>query len=355
MSREKNGAMTGDNDRLLSIEEISRETGLEESVLRFYESEFGAELPDKILHGDVLSFPAAAVDAFRQIHARQTAAIAAPPKLAAAGPFARVIAVTSGKGGVGKTNLALNLAIELRQLGKLCLVLDADMGMANVHLLAGVNPTLSLMDVLNDHVAISDIIIEGPAGIGLIPGGSGLVALADASRPERMKIVRALEEVEVAAEIILVDTGAGMGAGVRDFLVAADDILFVLTPDITSLADSYGLLKTLRQERDFTGRSVYSVINMVHSLTEAADVAQRFAACARRFLDQEVENLGYIMKDATVGGATVRRTPYCIFRPQARVSINTRNVAKAILKREQPEIRLSSSFGRFLERVQGKL
>lgn len=356
MIMEKNGmALADDHSRLLSIEDISRETGLEESVLRFYESEYGAELPEKILRGDVLSFPAAAVDAFLQLHARQTATIATPAKVAAAGSFARVIAVTSGKGGVGKTNLALNLAIELQQLGKLCLVLDADMGMANVHLLAGVNPTLSLMAVLNDQVAISDIIVEGPAGIGLIPGGSGLVALADASRPERMKIVRALEEVELAADIILVDTGAGMGSGVRDFLVAADDILFVLTPDITSLADSYGLLKALHQERDFSGRSVYSVINMVHSLTEAADVAQRFADCAQRFLNQEVENLGYIMKDATVGGATVRRTPYCIFRPQARVSINTRNVAKAILKREQPEIRFSSSFGRFLERVQGKL
>ncbi|OIP46600.1 MAG: hypothetical protein AUK28_07115 [Desulfobacterales bacterium CG2_30_60_27] len=356
MSREKNGmAMAGEHDRLLSIEEISRETGLEESVLRFYESEYGAELPDKILRGDVLSFPAVAVDAFRQLHARRTAASGATPKVAAAGSFARVIAVTSGKGGVGKTNLALNLAIELQRLGKLCLVLDADMGMANVHLLAGVNPSLSLMAVLNDQVAMADIIVEGPAGIGLIPGGSGLVALADSSRSERLKLVRALQQVELAAEIILVDTGAGMGAGVRDFLVAADDVLFVLTPDITSLADSYGLLKALHQERDFAGRPVYSVINMVHSLTEAADVAQRFADCARRFLGQEVENLGYIMKDATVGGATVRRTPYCIFRPQARVSVNTRNVARAILKREQPEIRLSSSFGRFLERLQGKL
>jgi len=334
-------------NELLSIEEISRQTGLEESLLRFYESEYPAALPEKILHGDHFVFGSGAVEAFLGIHNSHSQKTSPLKEQGKAARYARVLAVTSGKGGVGKTNIALNLAIELQRLGKMCVVLDADMGLANLHLLAGLMPKHDIMDVIDGRLPLSEIIMEGPEGIGLVPGGSGTLALADAGKAERLKIVGALAAIERQADIIVVDTGAGMGAGVRDFLASADELLFVLTPDITSLTDAYGLLKALHLE-NLADRPIFSIVNMVETLKQAADVAQRFSLCARQFLGRKVDNIGYLMKDSTVGAATARRTPYTVFNPQARISKNTRNVAIALVKNEQPQLRLSSAFGRYM-------
>ncbi|MEJ2033749.1 MAG: AAA family ATPase [Deltaproteobacteria bacterium] len=336
--------------RLLSIDDVARETGLEESLLRFYESEYPQELPEQVLRGDFLFFPPQAVEAFLRIHARHTGG-----QPAVARPYARVFAVTSGKGGVGKSNLALNLAIELQRLGKMCLLLDADMGMANIHLLAGVTPAANIREIIAGDRPLAELIVEGPEGIGIIPGGGGVLELADSNRPQRQKIIRALEEVEKRADIILVDTAAGMGPGVRDFLLAADELLFVLTADITSLADAYGLLKALHQAGSVfpPSKPVYAVVNMAETIRQAADVALRFSSCARRFLGREVNNLGYVLKDATVGAATTRRMPFTVFRPQARVSRNVHNIAAALLKDDLPGLRTSSAFGRFLKMASG--
>ena len=337
--------------RPLSIEEIVRQTGLEESLIRFYESEYPSDLPQKVFRGGGLSFDPGAVESFKRIHALHNGIAGSAAALAAPEHYARVIAITSGKGGVGKTNLALNLSIELQRFGKRCVLLDADMGMANVHLLAGIAPRHDIRELVTADRSILELIQEGPEGIGVIPGGGGILTLADSTRYDRMKIVRALKEVELQAEIILVDTGAGMAASVRDFLVAADEVVFVLTPDITSLADAYGLLKGLHHDRKFTARPLYSVVNMAQTVQQAADVAVRFTACAKQFLGREVKSIGYLLKDATVGAATVRRTPYSVFRPQARVSINTRNIATRLLQDERSEMRVSSAFGRYLNLI----
>jgi len=341
-------------NELLSIEEISRRTGLEESLLRFYESEYPQSLPEKILQGDHFVFASGALDAFLRIHAEHNKKPHSPAAAKAASPsFARVIAVTSGKGGVGKTNITLNLAIELQRLQKMCVVLDADMGLANVHLLAGLAPKYDILDVVNGACSLTDIIMEGPEGIGLIPGGSGTLALADAGRNERQKIVGALQEIERHADLLLVDTGAGIGAAVRDFLASADELLFVLTPDITSLADAYGLLKALHGE-NLAKRPIYTVVNMVETLKQAVDIAQRFSLCAQQFLGRSVENIGYLLRDASVAAATVRRTPYTVFNPNSRISKNTRNVAIGLLRNEQPELRLGSAFGRYMNLLRAK-
>lgn len=336
---------------LLTIKDISNVTGLEESLLRFYESEYPEELPEKTLLGGTLTFKPAAVESFKKIHSRHTSAqpsfasMEEPTKKS----YARVIAVTSGKGGVGKTNIALNLAIELQKLGKMTIVLDADMGMANVHLLAGINPEHDLMDLIAKNARISDLIMEGPEGIGIIPGGGGIVGLADSTKHERKKIILALQQIEQAADVVIVDTGAGMAANVRDFLVAADELLFVLTSDITSLADAYGLLKVLHNDNHLAEKPIYSVVNMAETLKEAADIALRFSSCAEKFLGREVINLAYLMKDTSVRGATVRRKPYTVFKPHSRISKNTRNLAAALMQNEMPEIQLTSAFGRYLK------
>jgi len=338
-------------EQVLSIEDIARKTGLEESLLRYYESEYPSELPKKVWHKSALAFGAGAVEAFIRIH-RHHSPVHDKVPFVDTRRFARVIAVTSGKGGVGKSNLALNLAIELQRLGKMTVVLDADMGMANIHLLAGISPAKSIVEVLSGEERLTDIILEGPGGIGVIPGGAGILALAYSTRSERLKIIRAMEQVESAAEIVVVDTAAGMSRGVREFLLAADEILFVLTPDITSLADAYGLLKALHHEDLFLERPIYSVINMVDTMKQAAGVANRFSYCARRFLSREVQSAGYLLKDSTVGAATARRTPYSIYKPDARVSRNTRRVAMILQQDEMPELRLTSAFGRYKKMLQ---
>jgi flagellar biosynthesis protein FlhG len=334
--------------RLLSIDEIIQATGLEESVLRFYESEYPKKLPKKILRGDLLLFPSHSVQAFQKLHTEVTSGrtvIEQEPQT-----FGRVIAITSGKGGVGKSNITLNLAIELQRLGKLCLVLDADMGLANIHLLAGVSPTYDLRDLLSGKACMSDLIMPGPEGIGIIAGGSGILAMADSKYEERRDIIRSLAEVEEEADIILVDTGAGLGSGVRDFLTTADEVLFVLTPDITSLTDAYGLLKVMHQE-DMPSRPLYSVVNMVHTLKQAAEVAVRFSSCAENFLGLDVKNIGYILRDSAVGAAIAHRSPYTVYKPMARASCNTRNIAKDLVKNEHPEVATTSAFNRFRKMI----
>lgn len=335
-------------DFLLRIEDVARLTGLEESLLRFYESEYPAELPEKIVQGGAFFFDPASVAAFAAIHARRRAGKDNQQKQV--DRFARVIAVTSGKGGVGKTNLALNLAIELQRLGKMTVVLDADMGLANVHLLAGIAPRYSLRDLLAGQVGMAEIIEAGPEGIGIIAGGSGILAMADSGPLDRSRIIESLIQLEKAADIILVDTGAGMGRGVRDFLMAADEILFVITPDITSLADAYGLLKALHQE-NLPPLPLHLVVNMVQNLKQAAEVSQRFTGCARDFLGREIGDAGYVMRDTTVSQATARRIPYSVFRPEARVSKNSRAIAHTLLQKELPQAAAGSSFGRYLNLI----
>ncbi|MDH5297971.1 MAG: AAA family ATPase [Desulfobulbaceae bacterium] len=334
---------------LLTIADIARRTGLEESLLRFYESEYPEHLPAKILRGDALLFPEEAVESFLHVNQHHLTGQADRP---APGRFGRVLAITSGKGGVGKSNLALNLAIAIQRLDKMCVVVDGDLGLANIHLLAGIDGRAGIQELLDQGKTVAEIITPGPEGIGIISGGSGILALADSRHGERLRLIRALAEVEQRADMVIVDTGAGMGSAVRDLLGAADELLFVLTPDITSLADAYGLLKALHQENpDLGQRPLYSVVNMVESLQQAAEVANRFSACADRFLGLSVENIGYLLRDSAVGGATARRTPYMVFKPQARVSRNTHNVAVALMGREMANLRASSAFNRYLKMI----
>lgn len=330
---------------LLTIDDLVRETGLEESLIRFYESEYAHRLPPTVERGGAVLFRPEAVAALREIHHGGAQAPSPEPAAGHEPRRARVLAVTSGKGGVGKSNIALNLAVACQRRGCMAIVIDADPGMANIHLLAGIQPAHTLHDYATCDLAASEVITAGPEGVGIIAGGSGILALADAAAPARARMLGVLAELERAADIIIVDTAAGMGAGVREFLRAADDVVFVLTPELTSLADAYGLLKGV--SREGLSGTCHSIVNMAASLKQAAGVAVRFSRCAEQFLAVKVENIGYILKDSSVAAALANRRPFTVHAPAARASKNIANIAAAILRAKGDAPRPTSAFSRY--------
>lgn len=166
-------------------------------------------------------------------------------------PLARVITVTSGKGGVGKSNTSINLAIQFRKMGKKVIILDADFGLANIEIMFGAVPEHNLYDLIYQGKSITDIITWGPMKVGFISGGSGIAGMANLSRDYLGYIIQNLAQLDTMADIIIVDTGAGIADAVLEFLVASGEILMVTTPEPTSITDSYSLLKALYRHPRF--------------------------------------------------------------------------------------------------------
>ena len=164
---------------------------------------------------------------------------------------ARVITVTSGKGGVGKSNLSVNLAIQFRKMGKRVVIFDADFGLANVEVMFGAIPKHNLSDLIYRNKEISEIITEGPMEIGFISGGSGILGLNNLTKEQILYLVKSLENLGTMTDIIIVDTGAGISDSVLEFVLASPEVLLVTTPDPSSLTDSYSLIKALYNHPDF--------------------------------------------------------------------------------------------------------
>ena len=185
-------------------------------------------------------------------------------------PTARVITVTSGKGGVGKSNMSINLAIQFRKMGKRVIILDADFGLANIEIMFGAVPKHNLCDLVYEGKSISDIITWGPMEVGFISGGSGIAGMSNLGRDALTCIIQNLAELDAITDVIIVDTGAGISESVLEFLVASGEVLLVTTPEPTSITDSYSLLKALyrhpRFEEDYT--KVKMVANRVDNVKE---------------------------------------------------------------------------------------
>jgi len=164
-------------------------------------------------------------------------------------PLARIITVTSGKGGVGKSNISLNLAIALRLLDKKVMLVDGDLGLANLHLLAGVKAERTLETLIKMDLSLADIITSGPCGIAMIAGASGIAEMANLPDYKRSYLLKQLEQLEQIADYIIIDTSSGVSPAVLDFIRVADDIMVITTPDLTSLADAYGLIKACVQQK----------------------------------------------------------------------------------------------------------
>lgn len=342
---------------LYDIPRLAAATGLEESLVRYYERSFPEFLPAKAPVGDRSVYPAEAVEVFQSLHRMLRLEGLSVPEVKRRFRreqaqtrirlnYARVLVVASGKGGVGKTNAALNIAIQLERRGLKSIVFDADFGLANVHVLAGVSPTRSLVDVARGNATVGEALAEGPEHIGIVAGGSGVLDLADLRPEQRQSLIEGLQDLERCADVIVVDAAPGISANVLDFVRVSDDLLLVVTPDLLSVTDAYGFLKAMVHRGIRV--PVRILVNQVRSTAEAADVFVRLETCARRFLSIEVESLGYVFRDANIQAATAAQSPVSVCFPSSKASRCYARVAGELSGARAPVAKTASTFAKLL-------
>ena len=234
------------------------------------------------------------------------------------GSKARVLAVTSGKGGVGKTNFAINLAISLKRLGYRVLIFDADIGLANIEILAGVNIKYTIADLIISGKDIHEIIGEGPEGIKIISGGSGFNEVLMMSHENINKLLKEIERLESFIDFIIIDTGAGVSNIVLDFVMAADEVILVTTPDPTSLMDGYIMIKALTTN-GYKGK-LNIVVNIVSNRIEAKNIFYKLNKVSNNFLKVELHFLGYLEKSNIVNKAVINQRPFLLSDPKSIIS-----------------------------------
>jgi flagellar biosynthesis protein FlhG len=226
---------------------------------------------------------------------------------------ATVIAITSGKGGVGKSNIAVNLATQLASVGKEVVLLDADLGLANADVLCNIDLPFNLAHVISRKKTLREVMVRTPGGFRLVGGASGLARMADLDELDRGRIVDALAELEQEADIILIDTGAGISPNVLSFTRAADHVLIVTTPEPTAITDAYAVIKVI--SRDGNCRRISLLVNQVTSPIEARLVHDRISRVARQFLGVSVFDGGHVVLDANVPACVRKRQPFMLASP----------------------------------------
>ncbi|HUV49836.1 MAG TPA: MinD/ParA family protein [Anaerolineae bacterium] len=217
----------------------------------------------------------------------------------------RVISITSGKGGVGKTNITVNLAYIFSKMGKRILLLDADTGLANIDVILGITPKYNLYHVLNGEKTLSEAVIEGPGGIKILPASSGIPGMAELSKGQKFTLLEEMDGLAEDFDFMLIDTAAGIADNVMYFNMAAREIIVVVSPEPTSLTDAYALIKILYQT--YKAKCFKLIVNMVRDSNEATEVYTRLSNAANHFLDLPIEYLGYIPYDQNVSKAVRRQ------------------------------------------------
>ncbi len=230
----------------------------------------------------------------------------------------RTIAVTSGKGGVGKSNVALNLSILLSAGGNRVALVDADLGLANLDVLAGVTVRTNLSHVIAGSHTLEEAVVDLPSGVQFVPGANGLTRLADLSEFQRAKLLGELSALEADNDIIVVDCSAGIGPDVMSFACGSDHAMVVTTPEPTAITDGYAVVKAVTQRR-YAGR-VSLLVNMAADRHEARITHQRIANVGRRFLGARVFDAGYVLTDPKVREAVRRREPFVLAHPRCAAS-----------------------------------
>lgn len=256
----------------------------------------------------------------------------APPKR----PLARVITVTSGKGGVGKSNTAINLAIQFRKMEQKVIILDADFGLANIEIMFGAVPKHNLCDFIYQGKSIQDIITWGPMEVGFISGGSGIAGMSNLDKDHLSTIIGDLAELDEMADTIIVDTGAGIADAVLEFLVASGEILLVTTPEPTSITDSYSLLKALSRHPRYSPETtqIRVLANKVTGENEAQALYMKLQTVVERYLKVPISYLGMIPQDPQLARAVMQQMPVSLENPKARSAMAYEAVAAKLMNRE---------------------
>ena len=241
----------------------------------------------------------------------------------------KVIAVTSGKGGVGKSNMVINLGIALAKLRRRVLIIDVDLGLANVETLLGISCDYNVQHVLDGLKRLEDIIVPGPGGIRIIPGSSGISRLADLSSKKRKQFIEQFAKLQGTVDVILVDTMAGISRNVVGFAVAADEVLLVTTPEPTAVLDAYAMIKTifLRQRN----ANIKLVVNMVNDERQAKQTAHRIESVVKQFLNRRVRTVGYIPHDHHVREAVMRSRALIELYPGSPAAKSVSSVAARLV------------------------
>lgn len=244
----------------------------------------------------------------------------------------RLITITSGKGGVGKSNITVNLAIYLSRMGYSVTIIDADLGLGNIDLIMGLHTPYNLSDVLHGEKNIMEIMVSGPENIKIIPAGNGVEELANIDNEQIEYLIQNISFLNYMSDFILVDTGAGISDGVRQFVLAADEPVLVITPEPTSITDGYAMIKTInRLER---GKNFNLIVNKVESIAEGERIAERITLIAQKFLHLDLKNLGYIFDDKNVIKSVKEQTPLVIAYPNSRASKCLSDIAYKIGERK---------------------
>lgn len=264
----------------------------------------------------------------------------------------RVLAITSGKGGVGKTNTVANLAWWLCKAGQKVLVFDADLGLANMDILLGITPTYNIGDVLAGRCQLRDTLVTGPGGMQIIPAGSGLEEL---TRLEESKIASLLQQAEELEDfdIMLIDTGAGISGVVTNFLVAADEIVVITTPEPTAFTDAYAMLKLMMVK--YGKNDLKLLVNMAQSPADAQQVHMKMSMMLKRFLKCEVPFLGYILHDEALLKCVRKQKLVSEAFPASAASKCYAQVVKTLLGETSPDVSQtqSSNFSSFMKKLIG--
>ena len=243
---------------------------------------------------------------------------------------AKVITVTSGKGGVGKTNVTINLAISLSKLGYRVVVIDADLGLANIDVVLGIMPKYSLVDIIKNGKNVMDVLTTGPNKVKFISGGSGVEELTRLTQLELENFVRNIGLLDKIADVILIDTGAGMSENVLRFAMAADNVIVVTTPEPTATTDAYALIKAIGVRNK--NKVIRLLVNKTETAIEAQTAMQKLNNVAKKFLQVKLSFLGYISNDPFVSKAVKQQKPFVLAYPECTASKNLTEIAKKIMQ-----------------------
>ena len=261
----------------------------------------------------------------------------------------RIITVTSGKGGVGKTSLSINMALAFARTGKKVVVMDADLGLANVNVMLNMIPKYNLYHVIKKQKTIKEILVETDFGISIVAGASGFSQIANMSEEDRRDFINELDTLS-DADIIIIDTSAGVSSNVLDFIAAADDAIIITTPEPTAITDAYGIIKILATEYDTLNMGLKLVVNRAKGVAGAKDIADRMIKIAGQFLNLKLDYLGFVYEDNAVSHAVIRQKPFMVVDPKCRAGICVQHIVER-MNRSKP--REQGGFAAMLKKIFG--